>query len=313
VKPRGRQAPGEETIVVHFPYMPEELPGGHFTTGELKFASWWVAHGTQLRRGVMIFLVGTSALFWGYTLWGLLDAYAISYPRESRITRQIAINQQLLAGLESDRPSEFALTPVILAQTTDNRIDMSVEVSNPNEQWWAEFNYRFNLSGEQTPLRSGYVLPGGRQVIGELGYVPNSAGGRSATVSIENIRWHRVDPAVVGDSYENYAKKRLDLAFEDIRYSTDLTLGTRKIGQSSFTLVNKSAYGFWSLDLVVRLYRGGSVAATNIVRLTNIQPGERRNVDLVWLDNLPSVTRTEIVPQVNLLDTSAFLPTTKFE
>jgi hypothetical protein len=292
--------------------MPEDLPGGRFTPGELKFASWWVAHGAQTRRGVLLFLIGCCSIVWGYTLWSLLDAYAISYPRESRITRQIAVNQQLLSGLESDRPSEFSLSSVFVAQGTDNRIDMSVELSNENPQWWAEYNYRFSLSGEQTPLRSGYVLPQSKQIIGELGYRPTSAGGRSASVSIENIRWHRVDPSMVGDSYEAFAKQRLNLSFENVRYTTDLTLGTRKIGQSSFTLVNKSSYGFWSVDLVVRLYRGGSIAATNIVRVTDVTPGERRDIDLVWLDNLPSVTRTEIVPQVNLLEPSSFLPTTHF-
>lgn len=292
--------------------MPDEIPGGSFTTGELKFASWWVAHGTQVKRGTMIGLIAASSIVWGYTLWSLLDAYAISYPRESRITRQIAINQQLLTALETDRPREVTVSPVIVAQTTDNRIDMTVEVTNPNEQWWAEFNYRFNLSGEQTGVRTGYVLPGSRQVIGELGFTPTSKGGKNASFVLENIHWRRIDPSLVGASYEEFAKKRLDLAFENVKYTTDITLGTRKIGQTSFTLVNKSAYGFWNVNFVVRLYRGTSIAATNMVQLSNVLPGELRDVEIVWLDNVPNVTRTEIIPQVNLLDPSAFLPTTYF-
>lgn len=283
-----------------------------FTSGELKFASWWVQHGIQVRRAGHFVLIGISVIFWGYALWSLLDAYAISYPRESRINRQIAINQQLLTALESDRPRDVSLTDVAVSQTTDNRFDMAVEATNPNAQWWAEFNYRFSLSGEQTPMRSGYVLPGSTQVITELGYKPTAKGGRSATLIVENIRWHRVDPSIVGASYKEFASNHKSFSFEDIGYDTNITLGTRKVGQTSFTLVNNSAYGFWSVDLVVRLYRGGFPIAINVINVTKVLPGERRLIQTVWLDNLPDITKTEVIPQVNLLDQKAYMSTEYF-
>jgi len=291
------------------------MPGneaGRFTSGELEFASFWVRNGPMLRRVGHGVLIALSVLVWGYSLWGLLDAYAISYPRESRITREIALNQQLLAGLATDIPQNVSLSSVDVYQTTDGRFDMSVELTNPNGQWWAEFNYHFNLSGEQTPIQNGYVLPQNKQILTQLGYKPKTPGGRSATLIIDNVRWHRVDPSVVGSSYKNYLGERLALSFQDLKYDTNITLGTTKVGQSSFTLVNNAAYGFWSLELVVRLYRGGSVVAVNSIKLDKILPGERRPIQLTWLDNVPSVTQTEIIPQVNVLDSSVFLPTKYF-
>jgi hypothetical protein len=291
--------------------MPEN-EAGRFTSGELQFASWWVRNGPMLRRAGHGVLIGLSVIVWGYVLWGLLDAYAISYPRESRITRQIALNQQLLAGLPTDVPQTVSLSEVSVYQTTDNRYDMSVEVTNPNQQWWPEFNYHFNLSGEQTPVQNGYVLPSGKQVLTELGYKPKTQGGRSATLVIDNVRWHRVDPTVVGTNYKDYLGTRLAMSFQDIGYDTNITLGTTKVGQSSFTLVNNSAYGYWSIDLIVRLYRGSSVVAINDIKLDKILPGEHRPIQVTWLDNIPSVTQTEIIPQVNVLDSSVFLPTQYF-
>lgn len=289
-----------------------ENEAGRFTSGELQFASWWVRNGPQLRRighGVLIFL---SVLVWGYALWGLLDAYAISYPRESRINLQIALNQQLLTALSTDVPQNVALTDVSVFQTTDGRYDMSVELTNPNPQWWAEFNYHFSLSGEQTPIQSGYVLPASTQIVTQLGYRPKTKGGRSASLVIDNVRWHRVDPSVVGDNVKDYMGTRLALSFQDIAYDTDITLGTTKVGQTSFTLVNNSAYGFWSVDLIVRLYRGSTPVAINKVTLDKVVPGEHRPVKITWFDNVPSVTRTEIIPQINLLDQSVYLPTKYF-
>jgi hypothetical protein len=283
-----------------------------FTSGELKFASWWVQHGIQMRRFGHGILIGISAILWGYVLWSLLDAYAISYPRESRINLQIAINQQLLTALETDRPQDVSLSDVSVTQTTDNRFDMEVEALNPNEQWWADFNYHFSLSGEQTPIRNGYVLPGSKQIITELGYKPAAKGGRSASLIVENIRWHRVDPSVVGASYKDFAASRKNFEFQDIKYDTGITLGTRKVGQTSFMLVNNAAYGFWSVDLVVHLYRGGAPIAVNIINVTKILPNERRLIQTVWLDNLPDIAKTEIIPQMNLLDQKAYLPTQYF-
>jgi len=286
---------------------------GGYTTGELKVATFWVRNHLMLRRSLFIFLISLCVVFWGYAAAGLIDAYAISYPRESRIVRQVAMNQQLLVALSSDAPKDVSPSDVAVFATTDNRYDMMVEITNPNPQWWVEFNYHFNLSGEDTPARSGYILPGSTQVLTELGYAPKTRGGSSATLVVDNIRWHRIDPKFVGASYPDFAANRLNISFDDMKYDTDITVGTKRVGQSSFTLNNHSSYGFWSLDLIVRLYRGDSIIAINKITVTDVNPGEKRPIQMLWFDNLPSVSKTEIIPQVDLLDPSAYLPTQYFK
>ena len=286
---------------------------GHFTIGELKLASFWVRNRLLIRRLGYGSLIGLSVLLWGYVLWSLVDAYAISYQIESRIPRDIALNQERLTALDTDVPEVLAPSSVSVFRTLDNRMDLVVELTNPNAMWWVEFNYRFSVSGEETPIRSGYSLPNGRQILTELGYRPKSAGGLSATLLLDNVRWHRIDPSLLRGTYEDFAKQRFALTFKDITYDTDIVLGTRPVGQSSFTLVNKSSYGLWNVDLVVRLYRGPSFVAVNKITITNVHPGEERPLKMVWIDNLPGVTKTEIIPQANLLDPNLYLPTKYFE
>ncbi|MFH1620845.1 MAG: hypothetical protein ABIB04_02050 [Patescibacteria group bacterium] len=286
---------------------------GRLSADELQFASWWVKNGALVRRSVYILLAVLLAITWGYSLWGLLDAYAISYPRESRITGDIALNQQRLSALEQDIPQNVTLSEVHVLQTVDERYDMSVEIVNPNGQWWAEFNYRFNFSGEMTPVETGYVLPQGTQILTELGYKPKAKGGRTAILVIDNVRWHRVDPDMVGSSYKDFVKDHLAISFDKIKYDTDISFDTKKIGQTSFILVNNGAYGYRSLDLIVRIYRGSVPAAINQISITNLSPGERRPIQMVWLENLPGISKTEIIPQVNLLDKDSYLPTQYFK
>ena len=283
----------------------EEIGG--FTSGELKLASWWVPHRMVIRKTGFGTLIAIAVLAWGYTMWSIVDAYVISYPRESRITRDIALNDLLLASIESDTPKDVSVSDVSVFQTTGNRYDMAVEILNPNEQWWAEFSYRFSLSGELTPQRTGYILPTSKRIVTELGFTPTSRGGKNATLAVENVRWHRVDPQFVGASYTDFAKKRLMLAFENITYDTGITFGSTHVGQTSFTLVNNASYGFWSTDLIIRLYRGNAPVAITKIGVEKLKPGERRPMQVIWTDNLPGITKTEIIPQVNLLDPKAYL------
>jgi hypothetical protein len=286
--------------------------GGGFSEGELQFASFWVRNRIPIKKAGRTFLLVLDVLFWGYVLWGILDAFAISYPRESRITQEIAQNQLTLDSLQADQPQNVRSSNVMVFETTDGRYDMAVDVENPNAQWWVEFNYRFNISGEQTPLRSGYVMPGTRTTLTELGYKPKGRGGPVAQIAVENVRWHRVDPNQVGASYKDHENKRFNVAFENVKFETGLTIGTKQIGRTSFDLVNRGSYGFWSLDVVVKLYRGTSVIAINKVTLGKTVPGENRHVELDWFERIASVTKTEIIPVVNFLDEGTYLPTEHF-
>lgn len=286
--------------------------GGGFTAGEIKLASFWVRHGRTARRVGYGLLIGVNAALWLYVLWGILDAFAISYPRESRLTQEIAFNQQTLDALERDRPQNIATGSPLVFEITDNRFDMVVDLENPNAQWWAEFNYRFNLSGEQTPLRNGFIMPQTKIALTELGFRPKARGSARAQLEVENIRWRRLDPAQIGESYKNYALNRFNVAFENAAFDSTLVLGAQTIGRSSFDVVNRGAFGYWSLDLVVKIYRGGTVLGVNKITLTQLVPGESRHVEMDWFEKLPTVTRTEIIPVINLVDPDTFLPTEFF-
>lgn len=287
--------------------------GGGFSEGELEFASYWVKNRIAIRRAGYASMIAVNVFLWLYISWGILDAYAISYPRESRMSSEIANNQLTLEALEVNRPRNIQTGGVVVFESTDGRYDMGVDVENVNPQWWAEFNYRFNLSGQPTPMRSGYIMPQTRSVLTELGYKPKTKGGLSAQFVIENIRWHRVDPNQVGELYKNFELERFNLAVTNIKFQNDLVIGTKKIGRTFFDIVNHGSYGYWSMDFIVKLYRGSTVAGINKVNLTNIVPGETRTVEIDWFEKLPStITKTEVIPVMNFLDEKNYLPTQKF-
>lgn len=191
---------------------------------------------------------------------------------------------------------------------TDGRQDVLVEILNPNATWWAEFDYQFELSGERTPMRKGYVLPNGRRYLTELGFTPETRG-RTARLVVENVRWMRVDPSAVGGNYAAFADARLQFRTENPTYTRDLTIGTTPVGQSTFQLVNDSAFGYWNPSVTVVLYRGTTPVGVTTVQPPLIRPGETVPMTINWFESLAGVSRTDVQVNVNILDRGAYLPT----
>ncbi len=288
-----------------------EEGSGRFSSGELAMASWWVRNQPTIRRVGFNVLILLASLTWLYIGWTLLDTYAISYPRESRFSLEIARNQVQLAKLQQDVPQNLTIGEAGTANASDKRIDLYASIENPNSLWWAEVTYRFNISGEETPARNGFILPGQSATVAELGFSPSSAGGRSADLSVEDVRWHHVDPTLVHNDVEGFLASHLNFEISKPTF-TLVPIGKKTVGQTLLTVTNHSAYGYWNADIFIRLYRGGSQSAITRLALPELKPGELRPVSITWTDPLPGITRTEAEVVVNPFDPNAYLPTTRF-
>lgn len=280
-----------------------------FTEGDLKAANWWIRNSIKINFWFRTGLIVSNILVWGYIFWFVIDAYAISYPKESRITLDIAENQQILDRIEQDRPRSINTSQVLVFATTEDRLDVFVDLENANEQWWAEFTYKFNVSGEHTPPKQGFVLPDSQTTLTELGWKPKQPGGRNAQLIVENMRWHRVIPSEVENNYSEFIRKRFSgVTTEHVRYDLASAAEGQRLSRTTFDVVNNGAFGYWSIDYVIKLKRGNTVVAINRINIRDLKPGEVRPIEVYWFDQITGVTQTEVIPIINLLDTNAYLP-----
>lgn len=286
----------------------EHIIGSGLTDQELKVANFWVRNRILLRKIGYGVLAGIGALSWLFVLWHLLDAYAISYPREARIASRIIQNQVALDGLAAAAPKPITPSQTSVFQTTENRLDYLVEIMNPNATWWAEFDYQFETAGQRTPRRQGYILPSGKRYLTELGH-PATGSNRTGRLVVDNIRWHRVNPSDVQNDYASYVANRLQFRIEDATYTRDLTIGTQTVGQSRFTVVNESAYGYWNPTITLVLFRGTTPVAVTTLQRTHIRPGESAPFIVNWFENIAGVSKSDIRVDINILDPEAYLPT----
>jgi len=290
----------------------ETFAGRGFTEGDLKYVNWWVRNEVRIYFWSRMALYAANALVWAYVGWGLLDAYAISYPRESRLTLEIATNQNILNRIEQDRPTNLGTSQVLVFPTTEKRLDLMVDIQNPNTQWWPEFTYRFNVAGEETTARQGFILPDTLTTLTELGFTPKNASSRTGQLLVDNIRWHRVEPSQVNGDYNSFIANRFaGVTVQNVKFENVVGTGDQMTGHTTFDVVNRGAYGYWSIDYVIKLFRGSTVVGVNKVTVTDLKPDDTQHMDLLWYDRIPAVTKTDIQPVINLLDPNAFLPSSR--
>lgn len=280
------------------------------TDRELGFASWWIRHQPLLRRIGYGALIALVAGFWIYVLWSLTDAFLLSRTREMQIPQRIAENQLAQSGLVNTAPEPIQSTSVLRFSNTDNRQDFVAQLANPNAQWWAEFTYHFRVGDETTPDRKAFILPSSQRYVTEIGW--NGSKVNEPALEVSSVTWKRVDPLQVQRDYETFASARLRFEAVDPSYASNLTIGTKTIGQSFFSLSNASAFGYWSVDLTVLLMRQGVPIAVTTLRQEQLRPGERRPLVINWFDNPTGVTETVVQTNVNILDPNSYLPTERF-
>lgn len=278
--------------------------GSGMSESDLNAASWWVTHKLALRRLGYGSLIALSAAFWGFTLWSYVDAYLISWPRESRIHRQIAQQAVPMEAIRTIAPESLQPADVTAFDTTDNRLDILSGLTNPNELWYARVKFAFKLDGLTTPSQEVTILPQSTRPIVELGV----SGSGDPQLEVQSIQWERVPLTAVNGNYPAYAAERQDFVISE--EPTYVSLG-ENVGKSDFYITNNSGYGYWNVQLFVTLLRQGIPLAVNKVDVRELKPNEERPVSLQWFEGVSGVDQVEVIPYVDILDPASYLPTTR--
>ncbi len=280
------------------------IGSGH-SQDELRLADWISRHRLSLRQVGHGALIAFACLTWGFSLWTLLDTYAISYPREQRIPARIASIFVSTAGSSLTAPAPLDIGAAASLLQDGSRRHLYAPVSNPNARWWADIRYRFREGERQTPLRTATLLPEDTRILTELGI--EQSGFSSASLSIESVVWRRIDTMLTGTDYAAYKQQRLQLITANPTYQSDLELEGKRLGRSTFLLRNPSGYTYRDVEFLTIVSREGSVIGLQKLVLPSIAPGSEQTITQIWPENPLAVTRTEVQTFVHLLDPETFI------
>lgn len=226
---------------------------------------------------------------------------------ERRQVSQIAQNiSSIHSTTVSNAAQDISISTSNVFSVSGNEYDFYAQMNNPNEDWYATFNYFFSTSqGDSEQLR-GFILPSEER---PLVVFKQRFEGRPTDVelTIVDLVWHRVDHHQIADPLA-WIEDRKGLNISNQSYSQEVQLDEATFARSSFTITNTSAYSYWSPDFYILLERSGSLVGVNKVNVTNLMAGESRSVDVNWFGSAPISASVRVVPNINYFDDSVYMP-----
>jgi hypothetical protein len=287
--------------------MPEPLVPEDLSEKQLKWGYWFVTHKILLKRILIITLIAMNAAFFGFSGYGLVSDLMNAPARRQMVDE---LGRNLLNPLLSEQRAAKPLTianPQVLS--SKNAYDFVTQVTNPNQDFFAHFSYRFVAGSFMTEFKSGFILPGERKYLSELG-VLSPKRPSSASLEISGLAWRRVNKHEIPD-WQDFAHQHLNLPITDVVYVPGIEIIRDKptIGRTSFTIANDTGYGYYGLRLLVLMYRGPTLAAVNSVIFQTIGPGEKKAGEVTWYEDYGAVTEIKVVPEIDITDQSVYIRT----
>lgn len=271
-----------------------------------KWSSRWVKVKPLLKRigiGVLIIfdIFAISYFVYKFTDFGIFD-----YFKDQEIVASILDNGDLHNLSEQNAAESLVADDVSVFASTNNQFDFYSEISNPNDDWYATFDYIFSYSGGTTEILSGFILPSeSSKPLYALAHDADDAPS-NASITLSNVEWYRVNAKQISD-YTDWEEGRLDFELVDPTYDRTVELGEETVGRSTVTLVNKTAYGYWEPIFAMVLLRNETPVAINVVTAPEFESNSTREISLNWFDPIPQANTLRVVPIIDIFDPSVYM------
>lgn len=276
-----------------------------FSERELKLSYWLVTHQLLLKKILAGILIAAAGILWIYSAIGFIDWAFVTGPKERANLNTILQIKVEPGALRAIAARDIIFTEAEIFSSGVGRYDLLARVSNSNENWWAEFDYRFAGEGLDGGWKKGFVLPGDKKYIVDLG-VERAFRPRNVRLETKNLKYHRIDPHVI-PNYATWRDEHFNMSATNKDFDPNAIQNNKSIGVLSFRATNNSAYGYWSVGFYAMLYRGDQLISINYLSAENFASGESRDLQMQFYEGLPTITKYEVAPEFNVFDESGYI------
>lgn len=275
-------------------------PSG-LTVSKLDAGLWYVENKDKMRNSVFIALLAIGALFWMYFILQFSSYIVTGISLERKIVREIlAQNLPPTSFYREPGIYDLELLPVRVLNASGQKKDFIGQVSNPNQRHWARFKYSFNIGGQKLSEKQGFVLPGQKKMLLDLGRAAANTSG--VVLLIEQIEWGRANPHDFG-RWDDFYEDHMEFEFSQINFidGDDSSLSEKlALNNLSFQVANKSDFNYWNVPLIISLYNYNDLVSIGTYEVNDFEADSLRNVNFTWPGNFPNISKIEVVPDLDV-------------
>jgi hypothetical protein len=194
------------------------------------------------------------------------------------------------------------LTTNVQSLSLGNRLHVLVAfVENPNPDWSARnFKYRFVVDGQALAEEESFLNPEEDRMLIKFGY-ESSKPPSDIRLDVDAFDWRRFENDVPIVNWEildvnYYAASREEVNGEDVIVDPRVRWWAQ----------NLSLYDLWEAKFQVALFNGDKLVGVSELLSKDFIALQKKDLEVVWLNDLPRVTNTEIYPVVDWLDYDNF-------
>lgn len=272
------------------PLTPKELESGYFL----------LSHKETFKRVAFIVAAALTVLVYAAVIfYGIRLLQAPSFDSLAQNISQSAFDWT--AYHQRSAPLSIVVSAPQYVSLGDRRYDLVAFVNNPNNDWAvSEFQYNFVINGENLPAQTSFLNPGEDRLIVRTGARFASAI-NNLQINMGTIKWRRFnnDTPVVNWDISN------------VKYQP---VTRQSVDKKSFVVPprvtwdarNMSLYDFWQVDWQIVVLSGDKVVGVKEYKTANFNSLQNRSLEVVWLGDLPRVTKTLVYPMLHWLDSDNF-------
>jgi len=270
---------------------------------ELKFGYWFITHKAGFKKAGILALILFIVATFGYAIFALGRFYIFQYTEYQQALNTAGVDYVNVLGLkELNRVQPIDIISRHIIPAGQGKVDLAVRVRNPNIKWGLRgVNYQFSVGGTFYETQRGFLLPGEEKYFVALNVDGVSTG--TPQIFFEDYDWWRVT------NYQEWGPQRTNFVIADKRFvparQTELS-GQLPISELQASLTNNTAYNYNDLDIQFTLFTGNRLVGINQITLRDLRSSEQRPIVARWSSQLSSISTSEIIPSVNILDESVY-------
>jgi hypothetical protein len=278
----------------------EDLNG--LSVKKMNFGLWLSENRAKIMKIIVVILIVLSGFFFIYSGYNFVVYFLhnSSNADDSNATKISVVSpRNVVSDIIYGKPYVFK---------SGETYDLVVDAKNPNDKFSVHFEYCFNINEKQIKCSQGFLMPLEEKYIMALGQKVSEDTSAISFV-VTNPSWQRIDNHSIQD-WPSYASQHVNVDLENISLVPAGESGLSEkdnFDSLEFTITNRSVYAYYEMPLNIAFYSGSELVGVNRYVLKNFLAGEKRSIRMSWLSSFSGASRTEIRPDLDLLDDSIYL------